>query len=54
MESLFEYFDRRFETIAQNMEHIISDVNTMRKQIDQLIPDIIHLKQRMADIQKSQ
>jgi uncharacterized protein YaaN involved in tellurite resistance len=50
MESLFEYFDKRFEAVAQNMERITSDVTTMRKQIDQLIPDVLHLKQHMADV----
>jgi hypothetical protein len=53
MESLLEYFDKRFETVTHNMERIISDVNTMRQQIDQLIPDNILLKQHMADIQKT-
>ncbi|CAF3816648.1 unnamed protein product [Adineta steineri] len=51
--SLFEYFDKRFETMTQNIEHIANDVNTMRKQIDELIPDVIHLKQHMADIKKT-
>jgi hypothetical protein len=52
MEFLLEYFDKRLETVTHNMERIISDVNTMRQQIDQLIPDNILLKRHMADIQK--
>ncbi len=53
VEHLLEYFDKRFEGVAQNMERLISDVATIRNQIDELIPDVNHLKHRMADIDKT-
>ena len=48
-----EQFGKRFEAAAQNMEQLINDVAAMRNQVHELTADVIHLKQRMAAIDKT-
>ena len=53
VDELFEYFDKRFRIVAHNMEQLMSDVAALRNQIDELIPDVICLKQHIHDTGKT-